>query len=152
MITCHIATISGARWSYHHDAEDLRSELVQYWNEVRAPEMGDAVPEDTAFEAVLDLIEESENVSIDFNGPYDHIETLATQAMESEDVAVMGWHEVAGNNHRVAVDPNSSDFTRRLYTKYEAASVLEAVYHFQSDLLAPDMLRVAARVLERADL
>lgn len=62
-ITCHIATAAGARFSEHKDQEDLRTSLIEYFNEVHADCTSDELHEDATLEEVIDAIEEIEDVS-----------------------------------------------------------------------------------------
>lgn len=61
LIVCHIRTSAGARFSIHANEEELRVELIDYYNECLAD--GDTLEEDTDLETAQDAVEESEDVS-----------------------------------------------------------------------------------------
>ena len=71
LIVCHIKTSDGPRFSIHPTEENLRVELIEYFNEVHAD--GADVPElaeDCTLDAVIDAIDEIETLSreaIDIN-------------------------------------------------------------------------------------
>ena len=77
-IVCHIKqTNDESRWYYHDTEEDLRKELIEYWNEVHAEgELEDyddedeegPLHEDAELEKVIERIETRENVSIEGDG------------------------------------------------------------------------------------
>ncbi len=60
---CHIDTAAGARFSIHPDAEDLRTSLIEYFNEVLLTDEEDPLADDATLEEVTEAIEEMENVS-----------------------------------------------------------------------------------------
>jgi len=61
----HIATSAGARFSMHDTEEEMRTGLIEYYNEVHAVsfDSGELDPENTTLEEAIDAIEEIENVS-----------------------------------------------------------------------------------------
>ena len=62
MIVCHIRTSNGARFSIHRNEEELRVELIDYYNECLA-EGNFQLADDTDLEEAQDAIEEMEDVS-----------------------------------------------------------------------------------------
>lgn len=62
--TTHIATPAGPRFSTHGSEEEMRQSLIEYYNEVHAPESDEGdLPEDADLQTVKDAIEEIEDVS-----------------------------------------------------------------------------------------
>jgi hypothetical protein len=61
--TVHIATPAGARFSIHDSKEDMRTSLIEYYNEVHAGNLTYPIPDDYDLADVIDEIEEFENVS-----------------------------------------------------------------------------------------
>lgn len=165
-IVCHIKQANEeSRWSYHDSDEDLRRELIEYHNEVHnAAYQTGILPDTVPLDEIIELIEEYENVSIDRNGPAaqvyiafsaaeidEEIERLATECMEHNEGFVQGWHSIAGTNHKIANGTVHDQGTRRIYGKYEAIALLEAVHLAHPGLSAAQKLQVAARIAERAE-
>lgn len=63
--TLHISTAAGARFSHHDSEDDLRRELIEYWNEVHADDYDDTLSQDATLEEAKERVEEVEDVSID---------------------------------------------------------------------------------------
>jgi len=65
--TTHIETPSGPRFSTHDSEEEMRQSLIEYYNEVHAPDYTEKgeLPSDAPLEEVVDAIEAFENLSID---------------------------------------------------------------------------------------
>ena len=62
-IICHIRTSNGARFSVHADEDELRDELVEYWNEVHAQGEYEELADDCELQNAIDQVEEREDVS-----------------------------------------------------------------------------------------
>lgn len=152
MIICHIRTSAGARFSVHTDLEDLRRELVEYWNEVRADGDGDELDDDASLDDALDLIEEFEDVSYEeVEAPdFYRVDALATECMRSENRIVQDYHKLAGACARTA-EVGGGIHHRQCYLLNEATNLLAAVHHTHPNLSAALRLKVAARVAERAN-
>jgi hypothetical protein len=64
MITWHVETSGGARFEYADDEEEMRRQMIEYYNDTcRDPNQHDELAEDTEFEEVREAIEEYENFS-----------------------------------------------------------------------------------------
>lgn len=64
--TTHIATPAGPRFSTHGSEEEMRLSLIEYYNEVHAPDSDEGeLPEDADLETVKDAIEEFESLSVE---------------------------------------------------------------------------------------
>lgn len=61
--TVHIASAAGSRFSTHDSEEEMRTSLIEYWNEVLSDDESEELNEDASLEEAIEKIEEMESVS-----------------------------------------------------------------------------------------
>lgn len=64
-ITLHISTPAGPRLSYHDSEDDMRRELIAYWNEVHSEAKWDDLSEGATLNEAQERVEEVEDVSFE---------------------------------------------------------------------------------------